>query len=1271
LQNELIEQFIKYNKKELYQWLSISMIHPSNQKFGIRYELLIHTLIAISEDKFSDKILTKEIFEEIISWFEKEYSNNFIMMEDFEPFKQTKLIPLFLDGKKYYFFYGSSERPYEALKQFFEIIFPVNIEELNNIKSEFLFSLQRQTDILTDLVRDNEAQLENTSMYIPSLDFFNKYKLFFEVKRINRNYLHNSKNLPPLTEVEKMFDYGIDSNISNTNIPQLDIDDIELEDSLNFYEMGMNNFNGLYTEIDNQFFIIPFESHIETIYTLTAKIIYGENFQSLNLINNSMKQRIIQLLSYFFTPPNRIDGLIDMSKNIHSKYFDTLTQIDADKVILFTFIPHSNDLQNSIDDVAIKSFEELEKMKLVDKLFMFRFEREKNMVNMNQIPIDMSEIKVIIIFEKLTLNYMLGFQDDWKEKNIFIYNSLDIKPILELLSEKESDNNITLWQYLEAEKRQSSHNNNPFQMDILDSFAIYYKNESFAIMGKQPDLMMFDTHSWSDFYHEYLYEKYQDNIYELIELSYPNKFNRITHLNNSTYEYIDTSVLDSGQCIKYKNKLIWISYLSNGFSFKEEEIKVSKFMTEFFSFYIDRYKESIYRFLKAFKFDITTQDLMIVIFPDTVVKQNENMEYLLPYVNKINDNEPIIFNSYIRKEIYNEMFVGVFCSSSLYKLENTFGCNDKYNPEIYIFEKLINSLLQALNIQPPKELVPLFIKGIWNLKERAFVIKSSQTNNSRLSEYQKPLTIQPSFIANVNQEMVNYLKDIKVEIKEHWEDDAKKLNNQIFEFLQQKLENIISKLNNSILVYAYKQIEYIEGERENNKTQMEFDVQKYIAFDIHERHNKERLEVSELAVSAKHILHTVLKVNPKGTKNISEQDWYYLMAFSTIINETIHRSDQLHYRLVKSGIKITHSYELIDIDESSEIDLHEHYKQTTNSQIILSKNKSTTKDSQKVEKTTNTSSLFEEQLNVAWKKEYKFYLEDMIKVMMTLGQFEMKKDSYFPLSFLPVEDIFQYLKNIFKETISFNDVEKILDFLSLSFDTYTEYQFIDYSIDRLMKKKERLNLSPFIKIENKYLFGHQLLLNSINGWFHPLVEGDIPFFIDETSLVKKELTKIHTKLDKKLEVLAYEEAVKAVGKEFVRMTINKFQTLSKNFPQKPPCGEIDLLVVNRNIKIIFVLDAKNVNKRFHTSAIDRELNKFLKGKKSYLVKLNKKFDFIKENKDEILNHFQIEDKSGWKIKKGFVVNMLHVSAFYKEKVDFILIDDLASFLQDNENYMYL
>jgi len=390
--------------------------------------------------------------------------------------------------------------------------------------------LQRQTDILTELINDKESKYETTNMYIPSLDFFNKYKSFFEVQNIDENYIHNSHKLRPLTEVEKMFDFGIDKKTDMVDIPELDIDDIDLDDALYFYEMDMNKFNGLHTQIGDEYFYLPFETHAETFYSIAEHIIYNNQFQSLDMLKNSMHQRMIKMLSYFFGKKQLLMGLMDNDKIVHSKYFDVISRIDKNKTILFKFISHSDDLFNSINDVAQKSFEELNNLKQVNELYAFRYLNEEG-VEVNQVPTKILESKIIIIFEKLTLNYMLNFEEDLCEKNISIYNSLDIKPILELFSEKKSDTNISLWQYLEAEKKQASHNNNPMQMDALDSFTNYYKNETFSIMGQQPDMMMFATHSWSDFYHQYLYKKYQDNIYELVEASFPNNLSS-TELNH-------------------------------------------------------------------------------------------------------------------------------------------------------------------------------------------------------------------------------------------------------------------------------------------------------------------------------------------------------------------------------------------------------------------------------------------------------------------------------------------------------------------------------------------------------------------------------------------------------------------------------------------------------------------------------------------------------------------------------------------------------------------
>ena len=122
----------------------------------------------------------------------------------------------------------------------------------------------------------------------------------------------------------------------------------------------------------------------------------------------------------------------------------------------------------------------------------------------------------------------------------------------------------------------------------------------------------------------------------------------------------------------------------------------------------------------------------------------------------------------------------------------------------------------------------------------------------------------------------------------------------------------------------------------------------------------------------------------------------------------------------------------------------------------MEKKKKSTEQSE-VEKSSKASSHFDEQLNSAWNNEYGFYLDNMIKVMMALGRFEIKRDTYFPLSFLSIEEIFQHLKSIFIDTISFDEIKRILAFSSLDFATYSNYKYIDYSIDRLMRKKERLN----------------------------------------------------------------------------------------------------------------------------------------------------------------------------------------------------------------------
>jgi len=324
LQKELINKLSKYNKRDLYLWFLVSMIHPSNQKFGIRYEFLIYTLLSIGEDDFINKPLRRKNIEYLISWFQKNFSSQFGIVEDWDSFSQIKLIPIFLDGEKYYFFYGEAERPYEVLKQFHEMLFTINISQLIDIKREFIFSLEAQTNILKNVVNDKESNIEFKLMYTPSIKYFKKFKPFFLLKKINTKYIHNSKTA---------------------------------------YNIHINNFNGLYTQIEKKYFFLPFQNHMEVFYTLTENLIYSEKFHQLDILNENMVSRLTRIIFQFFDYRQILLGLIDILKENRTEFFDVVSRVDTNKIILFKFIPHKSNAIESIDSVVKQSVDVVDEIK--------------------------------------------------------------------------------------------------------------------------------------------------------------------------------------------------------------------------------------------------------------------------------------------------------------------------------------------------------------------------------------------------------------------------------------------------------------------------------------------------------------------------------------------------------------------------------------------------------------------------------------------------------------------------------------------------------------------------------------------------------------------------------------------------------------------------------------------------------------------------------------------------------------------------------------------
>lgn len=305
-----------------------------------------------------------------------------------------------------------------------------------------------------------------------------------------------------------------------------------------------------------------------------------------------------------------------------------------------------------------------------------------------------------------------------------------------------------------------------------------------------------------------------------------------------------------------------------------------------------------------------------------------------------------------------------------------------------------------------------------------------------------------------------------------------------------------------------------------------------------------------------------------------------------------------------------------------------------------------------------------EEVNKAFLNQYDFSLHNFIKVIATLGKLNLFDKSHFPLTIITEENIVSNLLQYIGDNVEENEINKILQFTTLDYNSY------DYSTKliptNLLRRKERLNLCPLVRTKSgKYIYGNQMCLESSNLWLRSITFGDFPCFIDKESEINQALRDIHFYLDKELEKEASAIAESTLGKDKVETNILNFKRISASFSKRPPCGEIDLLAINEEKKIIFVIDAKNMNNRNRPYDIRQEFDTFFTKTKCYLRKLSNKKNFVEININEFLEHFGVLNVEGWNVKKAFVVDKVYHSAFSSKEVDFVLLQDLSSYLKPN------
>jgi len=1009
-----------YSFEELLNFIQITSIHPSNQIFVKRFEFLLALLMSIRPEDFEEKPLKQNEFAEFINNYEKGFSDYFSWSEDWRTLNQLDLVPFFFEGKKYYFFYGDHSRPFEFLRNLKDLyisnsIETHQIEELSIFKSWFIKSLSFQTKLLSRLVKLKEAKIENTGIFIPSEDFFTQL----------------SEEFSALKEASKT-----DINIKSINAGSLELSLTNTEELIEqLYSHTL--FKSLIVKNPRNkslYYLMP-QLHINILYKFGDGLINSLDKDILSTVGENVSRNFLITCSRFFTERNAINQILQQgSKKNLAESVDFIANIDMDKILLFKIAecPLDSDLSSTI----IKSTKEIKQVvsNIKKERIVGLYDNKKDIIGA---PTKELELWSIVVFPNSTIHYSIDIEKKELVGNMWITNLMDIHCIFEEISSP-----LALVKFLKND-RELANNLNLISSDYIDRFAFYINNnESYLRSGRIPDGLTLAPNWWADYYLKKLFNKHKNNIYELIEQDYPNSFNKVVKRSNNVYFVYDSSVLNGGIVIRLQNNLIWIIFPLNGFSCTKEEILLScEFLGPLYGDYINKLKDQVLQLFRQYHFSFQRK-FTISLYPSSYIKRNKDLAHLQPYIEELNESEPLlVFAAYVKNTLNITVKV-IFDVQLLFKL---FESEDNIG-ERFCIKQFIKALILFFdNTQATNDaeiIADNFINEHIPIQKKGYTIENIPTINPRFYDYRKSQELSHTDIIKVNQKAAEMIFKNGIKPGEYSGEKAKLINNDIFQFLQHSLENEINKYNDSILFYAYREIEYIEAKRESNRIHHGMDASKYIEYDLLKRVKRSRYELAKLSSSAKYTIETILKTNPSGNKTINDEGWHIIQAYAVVLFETAVMSDSIHYDIVPHILKINESYEISDLKGEQVFNIDSFHQKE--GEIDISASQNFYKHSKNLSRRPNFVDSHDQKsfpglskdFDFVFKEEYKFTFSNLVAVLYCLGSLNQFHENLFPLTIIKEDGLIEIIRSKIRHKLPKTEIKDILQFLSLGFDTF-------------------------------------------------------------------------------------------------------------------------------------------------------------------------------------------------------------------------------------------
>ncbi|KKM98828.1 hypothetical protein LCGC14_1153980 [marine sediment metagenome] len=1237
----------QFAPETLLKWVQTCSIYRGNQKYQLRFELLLAIILSIKEDDFEYEELGYDDFKEFITNFKDK--TNHISIEDFYIFDQLNLIPYFYRKRKYYFFNGITERPYESLRIL-----------------DWIFLLARQSP-------SSELSLIH-HLFLQSLIFQTRLLVDLKHEFINDSYEIDDFQVPPQNFLKKFCSqFLVPISVSNDKfVLKLGETSFETQEDLKKLIDG-DYFKHLYIKTSkDQFFMLP-QLHIELLPSIFLDIIINSS-DTEKLTSNIIRNLISRFRFYcgrFFSPNNLIIAIGNKTERF-SKNIDLLILFD-DYLLLFKLVnPLSKEISEGINE-AHELLEHCVKRIQNEEDVYFAVDENKSY----KIPTKELHIVTITIFESIRSGFhqiKMNFRTDFSKQ---LFSLRDLIAMFELLPSKHS--------FIKYLQEREQYREKFFNVNGINILALYLMNNE-SIPDSGEDKIFLYPHFWIDYYSKHLFDKYKDNIYELVEKDYPHRYNLVKKWNQDRdlYECIDTYTLQGANIIKTENKLIWVFNPSQHQNLDHEDFRFAmRVIGPMYSDYLQRILTPLNELMASYS-GYTLHGLYLI--PLRMCENNPQVEKFKEIWLKVDLNNPIIVTSFVNADL--KLISLIFYDFKLWceKFNNS-QKNDNCRYAIAQFIISIIDLNEAKQSEKEKvDKMEKFLRLHFKESEKDYIVLETPTWNPQIILYPACQKVHQGDQEMVIKQVEEYFRVNQIEKRTYTPEESKDIYNEVYHFLYNKFREKTSSNDLSLLLRAYAELELIEARRYHLLMETGMKSDELLDSDYLRYFRKELKEIMNLSGSTRFLIESILNFGLADGKRINAIDYGYLQALSSYLVIISQKSDFTHSEVLDNLIQIKDNYKFDEIQEPSTFNYDNYIDKKFNGKIKLSRSllESEINQGLKVDKMQLT--LDGEEMEIlmvlenAFLEEFKFTYTDMMRVLFILStsEFTSIEQGFFPLIRIEYENLKNKILKDYKiqfegitdilgsKSASITEVviRNIINFISLDFNIYKDEEILLQF--KLLKKKERLTICPLIKLnkDDEYIFGYECCHLSFNLWRHYVLSGVFPYFISANSSLSRALSLIHTYRDKNFEDLCGDIAKDVLGEKNCILRLKKFNTISKELPKNPDCGEIDLLAVNPIIKIIFVLDAKNYYLKFHPYDIKNQINRILTSENSDFVKLKKKEEFVSDNLDLFLEYFQINDKLEWTIKKGFVIRHNFPTAHVPNyNVDFVFEEDLKDYLR--------